>query len=297
MPGCRVRSLTGKQPSSIVTACRDGSYHGDTMSLQGKVAIVTGAARGLGRAYALRLARLGADIAIFDVDLAGAGKFGETLTAATVSQEVQALGRQSIEVQADLADRDAVNDAVKRVQDRFGRIDILVNNAGGAITPPERSKPSVVPDEDIRRIFDVNLMSTIYCCQAAAPIMVAQKSGVIVNTSSTAARTVARGGSLSHYGAAKAAVTHYTRDLAAELGPSGIRVNAIAPGVMLTARVKSLAEQRGIGVASEANHVPLRRLGEVEDCAGVVEFLVTDLSRYVTGQCISVCGGASLTPA
>jgi NAD(P)-dependent dehydrogenase (short-subunit alcohol dehydrogenase family) len=120
---------------------------------------------------------------------------------------------------------------------------------------------------------------------------------VIVNTSSTAARTVARGGSLSHYGSAKAAVTHYTRDLAAELGPSGIRVNAIAPGVMLTARVKSLAEQRGIGVASEANHVPLRRLGEVEDCAGVVEFLVTDLSRYVTGQCISVCGGASLTPA
>jgi NAD(P)-dependent dehydrogenase (short-subunit alcohol dehydrogenase family) len=267
------------------------------MSLQGKVAIVTGAARGLGRAYALRLARLGADVAIFDVDLAGAGKFGETLTAATVSQEVQALGRQSIEVQADLADRDAVNDAVGRVQDRFGRIDILINNAGGAITPPERSKPSVMTDEDIRRIFDVNLMSTIYCCQAVAPIMVAQKSGVIVNTSSTAARTVARGGSLSHYGSAKAAVTHYTRDLAAELGPSGIRVNAIAPGVMLTARVKSLAEQRGIGVASEANHVPLRRLGEVEDCAGVVEFLVTDLSRYVTGQCISVCGGASLTPA
>ncbi len=267
------------------------------MSLHGKVAIVTGAARGLGRAYALRLARLGADVAIFDVDLAGAGKFGEMLTAATVAQEVQALGCQSIEVQADLADRNAVNDAVKRVQDRFGRIDILVNNAGGAITPPERSKPSVMTDEDIRRIFDVNLMSTIYCCQAVAPIMVAQKSGVIVNTSSTAARTVARGGSLSHYGAAKAAVTHYTRDLAAELGPSGIRVNAIAPGVMLTARVKSLAEQRGIGVASEANHVPLRRLGEVEDCAGVVEFLVTDLSRYVTGQCISVCGGASLTPA
>lgn len=267
------------------------------MSLQDKVAIVTGAARGLGRAYALRLAQLGADVAIFDVDLAGACRFGEKLTAATVSQEVQALGRQSIEVQADLADRDAVNDAVARVQNRFGRIDILINNAGGAITPPERSKPSVMTDEDIRRIFDVNLMSTIYCCQAVVPIMMAQKSGVIVNTSSTAARTVASGGSLSHYGSAKAAVTHYTRDLAAELGPSGIRVNAIAPGVMLTARVKSLAEQRGIGVAAEANHVPLRRLGEVEDCAGVVEFLVTDLSRYVTGQCISVCGGASLTPA
>ena len=267
------------------------------MMLQGKVAIVTGAARGLGRAYALRLARLGADVAIFDVDLAGAEKFGETLTAASVAQEVEALGRQSIEVQADLADRQAVDGAVRRVQERFGRIDILVNNAGGAITPPDRSKPSIVPAEDVRLIFDVNLMSTIYCCQAVAPIMVAQKSGVIVNTSSVAARTVARGGSLSHYGAAKAAVTHYTRDLAAELGPAGIRVNAIAPGVMLTARVKSLAEERGIGVASEAKHIPLQRLGEAEDCAGVVEFLVTDLSRYVTGQCISVCGGATLTPA
>lgn len=267
------------------------------MKLQGKVAIVTGAARGLGRAYALRLARLGADVAIFDADLAGAGKFGEQLSAASVSQEVRALGRRSIEIEADLADRGAVNDAVQRVRDHFGRIDILVNNAGGAITPPERSRPSVVPAEDIRVIFDVNLMSTIHCCQAVTPTMVAQKSGVIVNTSSTAARSVARGGSLSHYGAAKAAVTHYTRSLAAELGPSGIRVNAIAPGVMLTARVKSLAQERGIGVASEANHIPLRRLGQVEDCAGVVEFLVSDLSRYVTGQCVSVCGGATLSPA
>src|SRR5437868_1729068 len=154
------------------------AQHGDTMTLQGKIAIVTGAARGLGRAYALRLARLGADVAIFDVDLAGAGKFGEQLTAASVAQEVQALGRQSIEVEADLTDRKAVNDAVQRVHARFGRIDILVNNAGGAITPPERSKPSIVPDDDIRLIFDVNLMSTIYCCQAVAPIMIGQKAGV-----------------------------------------------------------------------------------------------------------------------
>jgi NAD(P)-dependent dehydrogenase (short-subunit alcohol dehydrogenase family) len=267
------------------------------MNLQGKVAIVTGAARGLGRAYALRLARLGADVAIVDVDLSGAAQFGEQLSAASVAKEIEALGRHSIEVEADLADRQAATEAVQRVHARFGHIDILVNNAGGAITPPERSKPSVVSDNDIRLIFDVNLMSTIYCCQAVTPIMVAQKSGVIVNTSSTAARTVAPGGLLSHYGAAKAAVTHYTRDLASELGPSGIRVNAIAPGVMLTARVQSLAEKRGIGIASEANHVPLRRLGEPEDCVGVIEFLVSDLSRYVTGQCISVCGGATLTPA
>jgi NAD(P)-dependent dehydrogenase (short-subunit alcohol dehydrogenase family) len=267
------------------------------MSLDGKVAIVTGAARGLGRAYALRLARLGADVAVIDIDLRGAAKFGEKLGAPTVAAEIEALGSKSIGIEANLADRGAVNDAVSRVRDVLGRIDILINNAGGAITPVERSKPSVVPDEDIRLTFDANLMSTIYCCQAVIPIMKAQKSGVIVNTSSTAARVVSSGGGLSHYGVAKAAVSHYTRNLAAELGPLGIRVNAIAPGVMLTARVKTLAEQRGIGTASESERIPLRRLGEAEDCAGVIEFLVTDLSRYVTGQCISVCGGAALMPA
>jgi NAD(P)-dependent dehydrogenase (short-subunit alcohol dehydrogenase family) len=267
------------------------------MSLDGKVAVVTGAARGLGRAYALRLARLGADVAVIDIDLAGAAKFGEALTAPTVVAEIEALGRRSIGIEANLADRDAVTAAMSRVRDALGRIDILVNNAGGAITPVERSKPSIVPDEDIRLTFDANLMSTIYCCQAVIPDMKAAKAGVIVNTASTAARVIAPGGALSLYGVAKAAVTHYTRDLAAELGPFGIRVNAIAPGVMLTARIKALAEQRGIGTGSEAARIPLRRLGEPEDCAGVIEFLVSDLSRYVTGQCISVCGGAALTAA
>lgn len=267
------------------------------MSLAGKVAVVTGAARGLGRAYALRLASLGADVAILDIDLQGAAKFGETLSAPTVVAEIEALGRKSVGIEANLADRNTVNEAVARVRAALGRIDILVNNAGGAITPVERSKPSIVPDEDIRLTFDANLMSTIYCCQAVIPDMKDGKAGVIVNTASTAARVIAAGGGLSHYGVAKAAVTHYTRDLAAELGPFGIRVNAIAPGVMLTARIKALAEQRGIGTGAEAARIPLRRLGEPEDCAGVIEFLVTDLSRYVTGQCISVCGGAALTPA
>lgn len=267
------------------------------MSLQGKVAVVTGAARGLGRAYALRLAGLGADVAIIDVDLDGAAKFGEPLTAPSVSAEISALGRKSVGIKADLTKRSEATAAIESVLAQFGRIDILVNNAGGAITPPENSKPSVVSDEDIRITFEANLMSTIYCCQAVVPAMKRQHSGAIVNTSSTAGRMVAPGGSLSHYGVSKAAVTHYTRNLAAELGPFGIRANCIAPGVMLTARIKALAKDRGIGNPSEAARIPLRRLGEPEDCARVVEFLVTDLSRYVTGQCISVCGGAALTAA
>jgi len=267
------------------------------MSLQGKIAVVTGAARGLGRAYALRLADIGADVAVIDVDLDAAAKFGEPLSAPSVSAEIEALGRKSVGIQADLTNRRDATAAIESVLSKFGRIDILVNNAGGAITSAADSKPSVVSDEDIRITFDVNLMSTIYCCQAVVPSMKRQKSGVIVNTSSSAARLVAPGGALSHYGVSKAAVAHYTRNLAAELGPFGIRVNSIAPGIMLTARIKAMAEARGIGTPSEANRIPLRRLGEPGDCARVVEFLVTDLSRYVTGQSISVCGGAALTPA
>lgn len=267
------------------------------MELKGKVAIVTGGARGLGHAYVLRLAKLGADVAVVDIDLKGGAKFGEPMSADTVADEVRALGRRSIEIEADLSKREAANDVVKQVMAEFGRIDILVNNAGGAITPAERSLPSTIPDEDIHLTLDANFMSAVFCCQAVIPVMKQQKSGIIINTSSGAARNVSRGGSYSVYGAAKAAVTQYTRSLAAELGKFGIRANCIAPGIMMTARIKAQAQSRNIGVASDLERIPLGRLGEPEDCAGVIQFLSTDLSRFVTGQCISVCGGSALTPA
>jgi NAD(P)-dependent dehydrogenase (short-subunit alcohol dehydrogenase family) len=267
------------------------------MSLEGKVAIVTGAARGLGRAYALRLARLGASVAVFDIDLEGAAKFGEALSAPTVADEIRACGPKGLGIQVDAADREAAREAIASVEAQLGPIDILVNNAGGAITGVAESAPSIVSSGDIKTILDANLMSTIHCCQAAVPSMKERRTGIIVNTASTAARVIGARGSLAHYGFAKEAVVHYTRSLAAELGPFGIRVNAIAPGIMLTARIRSLAEERGIGQAAQARHVPLGRLGEPEDCAGVLEFLVTDLSRYVTGQSISVCGGAALLPS
>jgi len=267
------------------------------MRLEGKAAVVTGAARGLGRAYALRLARLGADVAVVDIDLNAAAEFGESLTAPSVMDEIIALGRRSVGLQADLGRRDAAHEAIARAHQAFGRIDVLVNNAGGAITPVEGSAASVAPEEDIQRMLDVNLMSAIHCCQAVAPIMKAQGGGVIVNISTMAAATVVGRGLLAPYGMAKAAVAQYTRYLAAELGPDSIRANCISPGPIQTSRVVAQAAARGIARPDDARRIPLRRLGTTEDCANVLEFLATDLSSYVTGQCISVCGGSVLSPS
>jgi len=267
------------------------------MKLQGKVAIVTGGARGIGRAYVLRLAQLGADVVIADVDLNGAAQYGEQLTSGSVREEVEALGRRAIAVQCDLTQRQAALDLAEQTLQAFGRIDILVNNAGGLVTPVERSQGSIIPEEDVRTMMDVNLMTTIFCCQAVIPTMVKQRSGVIVNVSSGTARNIVKGGRMAIYGSVKAAVTHFTRNLAMELGPSGIRVNAISPGLILSARIRKTNEQRGLGTAEDVERLPMRRLGEPEDCANALEFLATDLSSYVTGQCISVCGGSSLQPA
>lgn len=266
------------------------------MKLEGKTAIVTGGARGLGRAYALRLASLGADVAVVDINLDGAAEFGEKLSAPTVAAEIELMGRRSIGIEADLTRRDQAFRAINTAMASLGRVDILVNNAGGALTPADRSYASITPEEDTRLLMDVNFMSTVHCCQAVAPLMKQQASGIIVNISSQSGITTYNQGMLAVYAASKAAVTHYTRYLAAELGPQGIRANCLAPGVMLTARVAAQAAARGIGTDAEAKKIPLGRLGQVEDCAGVLEFLATDLSQYVTGQVISVCGGAVLTP-
>jgi NAD(P)-dependent dehydrogenase (short-subunit alcohol dehydrogenase family) len=268
------------------------------MKLQDQVAIVTGAARGIGRGFALRLARLGCHVVVVDIDLAGAAEFGEKLSAASVPEEIIALGRRSIGVTADLTQRTQVQAMVERTLSEFGRVDLLVNNAGGAVAPIATSRASEMNDEDMQRMFDLNLMSTIYACQAVVPSMRAQGRGNIVNVASTLGLDAAhRGGLLAHYGMAKTGVVQYTRFLAAEVGPDGIRVNCIAPGSTATARVAAQAAARGIVGEGDLPKIPLRRLGTVEDMAGPLEFLATDLSAYVTGQCISVCGGKVLTPS
>ncbi|MGA3086181.1 MAG: SDR family oxidoreductase [Thermodesulfobacteriota bacterium] len=275
--------------------------------LSGKVAMITGGARGLGRGYALRLARLGADIAIVDRNLHSADVYDfekEQMTAPTVMEECQALGVRSIGIQVDLTDRAATEKAVADIVDQLGRIDIAVCNAGGGTVTfadeveaeknpygkPSEGKikdisltgtPANCPQHMLVRILDINLMSCMYTCMAVAPYMKSQRSGKIVTSSSGAG---IRASAFYHpYGMAKAAIIHYTRSLAQELGPYNINVNSIAPGIIRTGRLGDRSRM--------AAQIPLRREGTIEDCAKVVEFLVTDLSDYVTGKIITIDGG------
>jgi NAD(P)-dependent dehydrogenase (short-subunit alcohol dehydrogenase family) len=245
----------------------------------------------------LRLARLGADVVINDINLDSAKEyeadkeFEEERFADTVVDEVRALGRRSMGIQADATNKEAVNAMFQQILAEFGRIDILVNNAGGLQVRPEVSQASSVPEEDLRREVDRNLMSCIFCCQAAAVPMKEQRSGRIVNVSSQAGLTSSgTTGGYSSYGVAKAGVIAYTRYLAGELAPFGVIVNCIAPGLIATARMFTRWGRHERRQTVEGR-VPLGRLGTVEDCAKVIEFLVTDLSDYVVGQCILIDGG------
>ncbi len=268
-----------------------------SLKLAGKVALVTGAGRGLGRAYALHLAKIGADVVINDINLESAKEYGETLTAPTVMDEVKNMGRRSIGIQADVTKKEQVDSMLKHILNEFGRLDILVNNAGGNLNRlgPKAGSPVTFPSsasmEDHSFIMDANLTGTILCCQAASIPMKEQRYGKIVNVASQAGLHAAPEMiKAMSYSVAKAAIIHYTRYLAAELGPYNINVNCIAPGWIYTSR--AIAEGRK-GKVAEAleTQIALGRLGYPEDVAKVVEFLVTDLSDYVTGQCISVCGG------
>ena len=260
----------------------------------GKRAIVTGAAGGMGRSHARRLARLGADVAIFDVDLEVAARWNEPLEADTVADEIRAFGVECIAVQVDLTDATATHAAVDHVVAEWTTIDILVNNAGGAITPFDRSTPTGTSDEDARRVIDVNMMSTLNCCRAVAPHL-RRPGASIINIATIGVETETAGGRIALYSAAEAAVVRYNRSLAVELGPDGIRANALSPGLIETARIKALAAARpGLGGDDPAAAIPLRRTGTPDDVSAVVEFLAGDLSAYVTGDHLRAGGGIHL---
>ena len=243
-----------------------------------KVAIVTGAASGIGRAIAVSLSDLGATVVIADKAGDEAGK---------VAREIISAGGKAVAIKTDVAKARDVERMVQQVIDKFGRIDILVNNAGVI------SRQSFVDmtEADFDRTLAVNLKGVVLCSQAVAKHMIAQKSGKIVNMGSSFSSrgsvcNLSGGG--ADYCASKAGVQAFTRVLAMELGPCGINVNAVAPGIVNTPMHEGLWEG---AVAYYANSVPLGRLAEPEDIADVVAFLATDAARYVTGQTIHVNGG------
>lgn len=266
--------------------------------LVGKVAVVTGAGRGLGRAYALRLASLGAHVVINDLHLDSAREFDEELSAETVMAECERFGARSLGVAADVTQKQEVERLFAETLSAFGRVDVLVNNTGGILRPAENGNASTVSEDDWRFIMDVNLTSTVFCCQAAAAPMKEQRSGKIINVSSQAGLQGNLEGKVAHYCVAKAGIAEYTRVLAGELGPYNVNVNCIAPGLILTSRANKQFNRNSPENQEKASkHIALRRVGLPEDCAKVVEFLATDLSDYVTGQVLCIDGGMVLFPS
>jgi 3-oxoacyl-[acyl-carrier protein] reductase len=247
------------------------------LKLKGKVALVTGTASqvGMGNAICKYLAQEGCDIISVDINLEGAQQTADA---------VKALGKKAIALKANVADGAEVDEAVKVALNEFGRIDILVNTAGLAAGggPFLESKK-----ESWQKDIDVNLYGTMNCSKAVIPTMVKQKYGKIVNFSSIAARQPL----LSSYSAAKAAVISVTHGLAAQYGPEGINANAIAPGMVQTNFFNTLGDRFTKMSEGMASRVPTRRIQTVEDIANAVAFLVSDVSKNITGQCIQVDSG------
>lgn len=263
--------------------------------LLGKVAIVTGSGRGMGKAIALRLAKAGADVVVNDENEEAPSKFGESKSLDEVAEQIRAFGRRSLALIGDLTVPQNCQRIVETVMSEFGRIDILVNNAGGDIGANyEKPEPNdlFIPEPDLHAVLNRNLLTTINMCRAVVPIMMKQGYGKIVNIASVVA-FVSRDREIV-YSVAKAGVVHFTRCLAVMLRPYGINVNAVAPGDTLTGRYLATLKQRGLSLEDVKPKGRLERFGEPDDIAKVVEFFVSDWADFVTGQTLVVDGGMFL---
>jgi 3-oxoacyl-[acyl-carrier protein] reductase len=245
-----------------------------------KVALVTGAAQGIGAATARRLASEGASVAVVDLTAE---------RAQPVVDEITAAGGTAAAFGADVSDEASVGSMVDGVVARFGRLDVLVNNAG--VTKDNLLFKMSRDDWD--SVLAINLTGVFLCCQAAQGHMVAQRSGTIVNLSSRSA--LGNRGQVN-YAATKAGVQGLTATLALELGPLGIRVNAVAPGYVATSMTAATATRVGSSPEEHqelaAKNTPLRRVGQPEEIASVIAFLASDDASYVSGQTLYVNGGA-----
>jgi 3-oxoacyl-[acyl-carrier protein] reductase len=245
--------------------------------LAGKVALITGAGRGFGRAIALAFAREGARVA--------ANYLGSRAGAEAVVAEAGGLGTEAVALRGDVAREDDVKALVAATLERFGRLDVLVNNAGIMVRAPMLA----VPAEECRRMFDVNVTGTMLCSRHALPAMIERKGGRIINLSSQLAQRAVGGGGFAAYAATKGAIESLTRVLAAEVGVHGITVNAIAPGGIDTdmSRDVMTPEYRARRLAE----LPLHRFGSVDDVAYCAVVLASDEAGYLTGQILHPSGG------
>ena len=244
------------------------------MRLNGRVAVVTGAGRGLGEAIALRFAAEGAAVMINDMDA--------TTAAATVAQ-IEKQGGRAAALIGSVTDAATVQTLIERAVAAFGGVDILVNNAG--ITRDKLLKDMSVEDWDA--VLNLNLRATFLCCKHATPLMVAKGWGRVINMSSRA--HYGNKGQVN-YSASKAGVIGLTRSLSMELGKFGVTANCIAPGIIATPGVTSLPHYDRL-VERVAPTLPIPRLGKPEDVAGVAAFLASDDAEYITGETIHVSGG------
>jgi len=259
------------------------------MLLLNRVAIITGGAKGIGRGTAIKFAEEGCDIAIVDISVKEAN---ETL------QEVIKKGREGLAIECDITDGSKVRDTVNKVINKFGKIDILVNNAGagsrgGGRTSPIRSMAEVT-EEEWDKVVSLNLKGTFLCCKEVVPHMKENGYGKIINVSSLG--WVTPPAIAPHYHAAKAGVIGLTHDMVGELAPHNICVNAILPGPIRTpfynGMVASMTdEEKDAFFKAVGKGVPLGRVGTPEDIAGVMLFLASELSSFVTGASIIVSGG------
>ena len=246
--------------------------------VKNKVAIVTGARRGMGRSHAITLARAGAKVVVADIVLED---------CEIVVEEIKKIKGEAMAVKCDVSKQAEVDEMVRKTVEKFGKVDILVNNAGIL-----QYKPFLqLTEEDWDKIMDVNLKGEFLCGQAAAKEMVKQKSGSIVNIASIAMGQVGVGfPTLSHYCASKGGIVAMTEAMALELAPFNVRVNAIAPGSIDTP-MADVSKMDAKALEGTLSRIPLHRVGKPEEVSNLVLFLASDASSYMTGSTVVVDGG------
>ena len=247
------------------------------MTLEGKVAIVTGGASGIGHATAAALAECGAAVAI---------NYHRNETGAELlRQQITANGGRAIVIQADVTKANEIEDLVHRTTAELGPVDVLVNNAGSLI---ERLKILEITEERWDQVIDLNLKSAFLCSKAVARSMIERKTGAIINLSSIAGRNGGALGSM-HYATAKGGIITFTKGLAKELAPFNIRVNAVSPGVIDTPYHEQFSTPEMM--KNYVNAIPLGRVGKADEVAKVIAFLASDAASYIAGETIEINGG------